>query len=496
MIPYTIFVGLIALIVCPPVAVGSVYILAYSALEILVFFLLLLHLWSTDFSRLRMIPASAAGPAVGSTSSPFRVLESRFPILDSRRSYLSRTVLLMVPLFLFLLVGLFQLVPLPWGLLKILSPETAALYGKLGFSSGFLPLSQSVYSTTTSLLQWGAYVAIFALVTTFSPSVTALRNGRWIVAVVSCVFAIALLEAVYGLYSGLNRSNTFLWFDRPTGATVISGTWINPDHFAGFINMAIFCSLGLFAAYLGQSRRTGRRMRKALIALASSGNGAYLWFLALGLLVMIVASIFSVSRMGHASLLVGFVLVVIAYSLRRLNVLALILIVVMGGAVLWAGWKGLDPAIARWEKLDTEYWARLSIWTGAVDISRRFPAFGSGLGTFELAYAPYEPDTPGATVAVHAHNDYLETISEAGLAGFIPWVVFFALFLYSSIRLWLSRRSAFVRGIGAGGLAATVAMLTHSFADFNLQIPSNALLLFIIMGLTWRTLNSEFREKS
>jgi O-antigen ligase len=400
-------------------------------------------------------------------------------------------------MFLFLLVGLFQLVPLPHGLLKVLSPATALLYEKLGFSSGFHPLSQSVYSTTAALLQWGAYAGAFALVATFSPTAGALKNERWIVVLVAAVFVVAFLEAIYGLYSGFNRIDSFLWFDRPTAPGVVSGTFINPDHFAGFVNMAILVSLGLFTAYWGAfRRRRGRRTKEALLAFASSGRAVYLWLLVLGLLVMMLASSFSLSRMGHLSLLAGLVFMVIAYSMKKLNILALLLILVVGGALLWGGWKGLDPVVAKWGNMDSKaYWARLSIWTGAATLSRTFPALGTGLGTFELAYAPYEPDVPDATIAAHTHNDYLQTLTETGLAGFIPWVVFYGIFLYSSIRLWLGRHDVYVRGIGAGGIAATLAMLIHSLADFNLQIPSNALLFFIVMGLTWRTVNSDFRRR-
>ncbi len=78
------------------------------------------------------------------------------------------------------------------------------------------------------------------------------------------------------------------------------------------------------------------------------------------------------------------------------------------------------------------------------------------------------------------------SFSEVGLAGFIPWLAFFLLFLVFTVRAWFRRRNTFSIFIGAGGLAATVALLTHSLADFNLQIPANAMLLFLVMGLTWR----------
>jgi len=79
-----------------------------------------------------------------------------------------------------------------------------------------------------------------------------------------------------------------------------------------------------------------------------------------------------------------------------------------------------------------------------------------------------------------------------GLIGFIPWLAFFLLFLASSVRALLTRRSRYSIFLGASGLAAIVALLVHSLADFNLQIPANAMLLFLIMGLTWRVVHTSF----
>ena len=47
----------------------------------------------------------------------------------------------------------------------------------------------------------------------------------------------------------------------------------------------------------------------------------------------------------------------------------------------------------------------------------------------------------------------------------------------------------FIHGLGAimafGGLMAMVAYLIHSFVDFNLQIPANALSMVILIALLW-----------
>ncbi len=179
-----ILIGLIMLIICAPAAVGSVYIVTYSAMEVLIFSLLLLHLWTTDFSFLNAQMSRSTRPVYDSSHVPrsaFRDSSSVF-----RSSYLRRTLWLMLPLFLFLLFCLFQMVPLPFSFLQKISPGTAGLYQRLGLAPAFgpgpmpsapgplLPLSLSLSATSAALLKWLAYASIFFVAATFT------RPGDWV----------------------------------------------------------------------------------------------------------------------------------------------------------------------------------------------------------------------------------------------------------------------------------------------------------------------------
>jgi O-antigen ligase len=212
---------------------------------------------------------------------------------------------------------------------------------------------------------------------------------------------------------------------------------------------------------------------------------------------MVLALIFSMSRMGQFSLLAGVFFVGVLYIAALMKrgrgsgttlLVAGLLVLCLGG--LWGVWKGLGPVEDRWSAIASSYEDRSVVWQSTVKLFRNFKLVGTGLGAYELAYPPYKPDGLGATIMDHAHNDYLEFLSEVGLAGFIPWLAFFLVFLIFTIRAWFRRRNAFSIFIGAGGLVAALALLIHSLADFNLQIPANAMLLFLVMGLTWRAANS------
>jgi hypothetical protein len=471
--------GLIMLIVCAPAAVGSVYIVTYSAMELLIFSLLLLHLWTTDFSLLNIQMSRSSSPIYDSPPVRRSVFQS---------SYVRRTLWLMFPLFLFLLFSFCQMAPLPFSFLQKISPNTAGLYQRLGLAPAFgpgplLPLSFSLSATSAALLKWLAYASIFFVVATFTGRETSLFPQTWITWLLIAVFIIGFADALYGLYAYLNQSDSLLWFKKKYYADCVTGTYINRNHFAGLMNMCIPVSVGLFVSSI-TSRVKARRF-------------LFLYFLCAGIVVMVLGLIFSMSRMAQLSLAAAVLLVLLLMTAKtRHTALPIVLALVLGMGFLWGMWKGMAPVEERWQTIETSYEDRSLIWQSTLKLIESFPLTGTGLGTYELAYPPYKPQKLGAMIMEHAHNDYLEFLSEAGLIGFIPWLAFFLLFFASSVRALLKRRNPYSIFLGASGLAAVVALLVHSLADFNLQIPANAMLLFLLMGLTWRMVNTSFATRN
>ena len=112
-----------------------------------------------------------------------------------------------------------------------------------------------------------------------------------------------------------------------------------------------------------------------------------------------------------------------------------------------------------------------------------YPVFGSGLGTFASVYPAYDPEG-GEMRLTHAHNDYLELMIETGILGFLLLAGAVIWILVRCFRVWKARHNLEVKGLAMGGLVSLVVMLVHSFTDFNLHIPSNALLFAVILALT------------
>ena len=123
------------------------------------------------------------------------------------------------------------------------------------------------------------------------------------------------------------------------------------------------------------------------------------------------------------------------------------------------------------------------------------PVWGWGLGTFPTVYPSYRTFYTNLFVN-EAHNDYAQLLVETGLLGF-------ALMLWFLVQVYrcglpTSRRWEF-KWDGAVSLAALLGcsgILLHSFVDFNLQIPANAALFYVLCALATSELSSQSSRSS
>ena len=98
---------------------------------------------------------------------------------------------------------------------------------------------------------------------------------------------------------------------------------------------------------------------------------------------------------------------------------------------------------------------------------------GHGAGTFETSYQQYA----GADIRGHfdhAHNDYIQFLAEFGLIGFVPLALFVVFSFWHGLQALWMRKSWYRSGVGFAASMGILSIMIHSFADFNLQIPANA----------------------
>jgi O-antigen ligase len=210
---------------------------------------------------------------------------------------------------------------------------------------------------------------------------------------------------------------------------------------------------------------------------------------------MIGALFMTLSRGGIIGFLCSALFLFVLARMRR-GLRKKIIVPVFAGLLLFlmvmlAGWDRIE---GRFEQLGAEAsLKRAEVWTDSAEIVRNYPLFGTGLGTFQNSYPQYQSHS-STTFYDHVHNDYVELLTDTGLAGFIlggALVVTFFSMLFSA---WLKRHRTYTKTIGAGGMASLIAILVHSFTDFNLHIPANAMLLTVVAGITYSVIMSKEEE--
>lgn len=152
-------------------------------------------------------------------------------------------------------------------------------------------------------------------------------------------------------------------------------------------------------------------------------------------------------------------------------------------ALALVAWVGAGKAMERFSSLnshDVSFGRRVSMFRGAAHIFLDHPIKGSGWGTLVAVYPRYETAYDGRLVD-HVHDDYIETLAETGLLGGLCGLWFLWLLVREARKSFGAEQRPFSRALHAGAIAAVGGLLLHSFVDFNLQIPANAL-LFLLMA--------------
>ncbi len=203
----------------------------------------------------------------------------------------------------------------------------------------------------------------------------------------------------------------------------------------------------------------------------------------------------TMSRGGIFSFISGLlfmaVLVLTRKSIRKKGwILSAVAILI----ILTIAWLGATPVVERVLSIKVEivsryFGGRLPIWQGTIDIIKDYLIFGTGFGTFNYIFPQYQPLKIITEHYTYAHSDFLELLSEVGIAGFSIFLSGLIVFAGYGFKRFYKRHDPYVIGMSIGIFGSLVSIFVHSFTDFSLHIPANAILLTIILSLFLSLLN-------
>ncbi len=246
------------------------------------------------------------------------------------------------------------------------------------------------------------------------------------------------LICIFGILQHLTFNGKLYWFREMHYGGIPFGPYVNRNHFAGFVELIL--PLALVPLVLGRVRRE----RWPVVGLFA--------------VVPIGALFLSASRGGIVSFGVELAVLALVMILRR-----------TAGKQLFAGAAVLLLALL------------MVSWLGVGQLLQRFSSFQS-LEAMQIVYPPYESLYDGKVVN-HTHNDYLEALAETGLLGGLCCAWFLGVLFTESLKRLRQLNNSFAGTLQLSGLVACSGFLVHSLVDFNLHIPSNALLFFLMAHL-------------
>ncbi len=385
-------------------------------------------------------------------------------------------------LFVFILI---QIMPLPKFLVKVISPNTYSfqeLFSTDFSKIKFMSLSLIPSHTLREGLELLSYFLLGFLI------VNTVTNRRQIVRIFSVLITMGVFEAFYGLFELYNKNPRILFYEKVDYLDSVTGTFVNRNHLSGYLEMIIPLALGLMIARIDLFSLVGLKWREKLLRLSEKGLSTNL-LLSLGIIIMSLAIIFSKSRSGIFLLVFTFILF---FQLALLhfrgtmhqkkwikNFLRIVFLII----IFISFYIGISATLERFALDKLLHEQRPVFWANTIGIVSEFPFFGTGLGTFPSIYPDYEENRIPMRL-FHAHNDYLEYLSELGIVGLILLLGGILFMVINSFLIWRVRRYPEVKGLALGGIVAIICILIHSITDFNLQIPANMMLFSVVLSLT------------
>lgn len=368
-----------------------------------------------------------------------------------------------LPLIGLIVIGLIQMLPI----------------GDPGVPAGLISevpsasLSIEPYTTRLFVFRLFFYLLFFASALTFFVSSKRIRRTMLV------LITFGAMMALFGILQRLAEPGA-IYGIRPTPQAIPFASFVNQHHFASLMVLLSAPALS--------------------IALNRAVKWDKLPLLIIGLVLMTLAVVFTGSRGAMVSYvgMAGFVVAVTLVLRRRdatgsggtgmgrLSAVAgatIFAAIIIGLAVfLGAGdglLRGIDPGVSAGSDITS---GRTHFWKTGIKIFADHPVIGTGLDTFGYAYPKY--DTRNGYFRVEqAHNDYLQTLTDSGIAGFACVVAFIFLLFRQSLRMISLSRNNFQTAAAIGALAGVLGILIHSFFDFPLRTPSNGFVFLLLSAI-------------
>ena len=274
--------------------------------------------------------------------------------------------------------------------------------------------------------------------------------------------------------------------DKTFVRNVATGTFINRNHLAGFLEMNLAIGIGMLVAQLHRYPAANWRefMRRTIDTILSRK-----FRLRLYLAIMVIALVLTRSRMGNSAfffslLICGALGMVLQRRVTRNTIIFFVSLLLIDMYIV-GSWFGVNEVVERLQNTTLAGDHRDEVAIDSFVMWRDHFWAGTGADTFFQAYVDGGYMSPESLYYRHAHNDYLEIGTGFGFIGFVLLGTAVLASLWQALQAQRRRSSRVMQGLGFASAMGITSILIHSFADFNLHIPANSLWFMVLLAFAW-----------
>jgi O-antigen ligase len=318
------------------------------------------------------------------------------------------------------------------------------------------------HATYIESLKFGAYgVVCFLLVQT-------LTHNRQVRKIAGALTIFGTGVALFAVLQNLGSPGKLYWLQASRFGGQVYGPYVNHNHYAGLMEMLVPVPL-VFAF-----TRFAHRRERWMAASAAAFMGATIFL--------------SGSRGGMIAFAAEIAMFVFfVFRERQQKNIAVLLsgfLIILLGLIAWTGGHEVKERVATFSNQQSELSndIRLRIDRDILAMVRERPLLGWGQGTFAEVYPQFRSFYTDYLINA-AHNDYLQVLAETGVVGFAIVIWFLAATVRAALRKIQKWTSNLNGAVSLAAILGITGVLVHSFVDFNLQIPANALLFYSLCTL-------------
>ena len=386
-------------------------------------------------------------------------------------------------LAIFLVAAAAQLVPLPAATINAISPETPSIVAQLDLTAQLDPASARPLTIDPARTRRG--LVVIASLAALIVGAARLFSIVGVTRTASAIVVVGVLLALTGIVQRPLYTGKIYGFWTPLQGGSPFGPFVNKNHFAGWMLMAIPVTIGLLRHDVARGLRGVRPVWRERVLWLSSPDASRLLLLIGAAAVMTLSLFLTMSRSGMAAGVLAAVCVGLASRQaevrgRRIAALA----IVSALLVLTIGWVGAGTIASRFSSADAGSLngRTMVVWKDAIEVARKYPIAGTGLNTYSVAMIFYQRFNRPTRYS-QAHNDYLQPAAEGGLLLTVPAAIAIVVFVRVVRRRFAQETSASTYWIRRGAVVGLLAIALQEIVEFSLQMPGNAFLFAVLCAI-------------